>query len=97
MVEVVDHLCFVEREHAVVVAGEDVAVEGPAIGFELLAGVEQVRVRVHHEHQLEGHAPRVTVRVALFYEHWHAPVDTEGDLGVSAAAEHRTGAGVRVQ
>ena len=66
MVEEVDHFCFVERQHSFVVAGEDVAVEFPAISFQSLAISEKVGVvRQMERRGLEHKVPGVAG--ALFF------------------------------
>ena len=93
---------LVQREHLFGLAGgggagEDVASEGPAVGFELVAGAEQVGVVRHVEHGHEREAPGVAVGVAVADEDGDAAVDGEGELGVAAGSEHWAGAGVRVE
>ncbi len=50
VVEVMEQLGFVQGQIHVIAPAEDVAVEGPASGFELLAGAEQGGVVGHMKH-----------------------------------------------
>ena len=50
----VNHLGFDQGDHALTVAGEVVAFEGPTFGFKLFLGAEEVRVVGHVEHPHEA-------------------------------------------
>src|ERR1017187_3704084 len=65
MVEKVDHLRLVQREHASPTSGKDVTVQVPAILLQLLAGVEQIGVVGHVEKVFEPNTPSVAVGLCL--------------------------------
>ena len=52
MVEVMNHFCFVKGQIGVITAVEDVAVQFPAVGFQLFARAKQAGVRRHVEKAL---------------------------------------------
>lgn len=69
MIEVVNHLCFVER-HSALGAHRRFphpihAVTPPAIGLHLGRGVEESGVARHIEHALERNAPGIDVTAFL--------------------------------
>ena len=98
VVEVVHHLRFVERQVARVGAVKDVALQLPALGFELLTRVEEAGVARHVEQTLlEGQAPGVLLGWPFSDQDGNSLVNSLGDLGVTLGAENRAGAGVWVQ
>src|SRR6185437_6362262 len=78
------HDALVEGQHAVLAAGEHVAVETPAVPLELLPATEQAGVDGHVEHPGERDPPRVAAGLALADQDRDAPVHAQGDPGVAA-------------
>src|SRR5690606_13485616 len=97
VVELVEHLRFVQRQVALVAADEDVAFEPPALGLELLAGAEEAGIVGHVEHAEEPDPPRVLLGRAFFNKYRYPAVDRLGDVSVALGAEDWAGAGVGVE
>src|SRR2546430_7142376 len=86
MIEEVDHLRLVQREHAFPGAGEYVAAQVPAICLQRLAGTEQVGVVGHVEEILDGDNPGVAVSLRLVPQHGDAAAYRDGEVGVPTTA-----------
>ncbi|TFE69322.1 hypothetical protein A7Q09_05370 [Methylacidiphilum sp. Yel] len=98
VVELVDHLGFIQREIPFRSAQEDVPFETIALGLELIPGAEEMRIARHVEQALrKRHAPRIArLAFGLLHQHRDAAVDVAGELGVAGGAEDGRGAGVGV-
>jgi hypothetical protein len=97
MIEVVHHLRLDERQRALLLEHEVVAVEPPSRRLELGTRAKQARVVGHVQHGHEAQAPRIAIGVVLAPQDARAPVDREVEVGVATGAEGRARAGVRVE
>src|SRR5215475_802976 len=73
------------------------SVEIGALIVKAVGGVKQSGVVGHVEHADEAQAPLVAVLVRVADEHRMSPVDSEGDLCVSAGPKQRQSARVRIE
>src|SRR4051812_27317812 len=95
MVELMNHLRFVQRQVDFLAANESIGLQNGSICLQLLPRAEQVCSSVHHEHQLEAKIPRILARKFVDQDR-HPLVDATCQLCVSASAEDRTCFSVRV-
>ena len=99
VVEVMNHLRFIQRQVLRTVLAEHVARRLPTVSFEVFARVETMGVVRHVEHCAESDAPRVLLGLAVPGfpdQHRHTAIDDLGEFGIPARPEDgaRTGVGV---
>src|SRR6266853_5034732 len=91
-----DHLRLIQRQHTLASTHEDVAVQGPTVALQSIAGVEQVRVVGHIEHPQERQVPEVIIWFVA-PENWELLVDTGDNASATWSIEYRACQGVRIK
>ena len=100
MIELVQHLRFVERQITSVVPTVDVALAAATFLLQLSACPEVVGVVGHVKERSERNPPRIGFRlvpVRLTPEHRDAAIDGLGQLGVACALKDRAGARIGIE
>src|SRR5258706_8402676 len=98
MIEVVDHLGFVQGQPTFAGTHENVADEPPALALKLGARAEVLGGARHVEEALlERNTPGILFRCSFAKEVWDALVDALRDFSVALRAEHRASSRVRVK
>ena len=83
VVELVDHLCLVQRQHNLSVLLEPAPVQPPPGRCQLGPRTKQPGVVGHVKHAQESQAPWIPVRVALPPKHARSAVHRQVDVGVA--------------
>ena len=83
VIELVDHLCLVQRQHDLSVLLEPACVQPPSGRCQVGPIAKEARVVGHVKHAQESQAPWIPVRVALPPEHARAAIHRQVDVCIA--------------